>query len=133
MTYALDSNTIIHLLNHNEAVLARRQEAVAAGARFIIPPVVDYEIQRGLLYRSAPKKEQLYKALISYYGVGEMTAAAWARAASIYAELRRKSLTIGDGDIFIAAFCMLDNCTLVTNNTKHFENINGLKTVDWVM
>ncbi len=132
MIYALDSNTIIHLLNYNPVVIAKKEEAVAAGARFIIPPVVDYEIKRGLWYKPAPKKEAIYNALISHYGSGEMTPAAWAQAAQIYVSLRRKSLTVGDGDIFIAAFCVTNNYTLVTNNTKHFENVGGLRIIDWV-
>jgi predicted nucleic acid-binding protein len=132
MIYALDSNTIIHLLNYNPTVIAKKEEAVAAGARFIIPPVVDYEIKRGLWYKPAPKKEAIYGSLINHYGTGEMTSAVWARAANIYVSLRRKSLTVGDGDIFIAAFCAANDYTLVTNNTKHFESIDDLRIIDWV-
>ena len=36
-----------------------------------------------------------------------------------------------DGDIFIAAQCIVNDYTLVTDNTGDFERINGLKTVNW--
>ena len=131
MIYALDTNTIIHLLNYDKLVTAKKDEAVSAGARFIIPPVVDYEIQRGLLYKSSPKKEQIYLTFRNYYGVGEMTAEMWVHAARIYVKLRCNGFTVGDGDIFIAAFCLANGYILVTRNTKDFENIKGLQFVNW--
>ena len=131
MIYALDTNTIIHLLNCDQQVTAKRDEAVSAGARFIIPPVVDYEIQRGLLYKPSPKKEQIYLAFRNYYGVGMMIAEMWVHAAHIYVNLRRNSFTVGDGDIFIAAFCLANGYILVTRNTRDFENIEGLQFVNW--
>ena len=132
MTYALDTNTIIHLLNHDIAVTAKRDKAVFAGAKFIIPPIVDYEIQRGLLYKPSPKKERMYFAFRKHYGVGEMTPDMWVRAAHIYVELRKNSFTVGDDDIFIAAFCLTCGYVLVTRNTKDFENISGLQYTNWM-
>ena len=131
MTYALDSSIVIHLLNRNESVCAKKDEAVAAGERFIIPPVVDYEIRRGFFYKSYPKKEAVYLTLAGHYGIGEMTAGAWNRSASLYAKLRRKNFTIGDADIFIASFCIVNSFVLVTDNTKHFESIDSLQLVNW--
>ena len=132
MIYALDTNMIIHLLNHDGAVVSKRNEAVLAGARFIIPPIVDYEIKRGLLYKPAPKKEKMYFVFRKHYGVGNMTSEMWTRAAHIYVELRRNSLTVGDDDIFIAAFCIISGYTLVTRNTRDFEDIKGLRLVNWI-
>ena len=55
----------------------------------------------------------------------------WARAEPVYADLYRKGLTVGEMDILIAAFCLENNFTLVTNNVRHFEVIGGLKIEDW--
>ena len=38
---------------------------------------------------------------------------------------------VGDADILIAAFCLENDYTLVTNNTKDFVNIKGLLINDW--
>lgn len=132
MIYALDSNTIIYLLNNDKSVIAKRDKAVENKARFTIPPIVDYEIRRGLFYKPSPKKEPMYFSLVNNYGIGEMSSNSWFRAASIYAELRRMSITVGDADILIAAFCIENNYTLVTNNTKHFKDIDGLLIENWV-
>ena len=132
MTYALDTSTIIFMLNKDEKVIESRDRAVLAGSRFIIPPIVDYEIQRGLLYKPSPNKEKIYFALRKYYRVGLVEAEMWVKSAHIYVELRKKGFTVGDDDIFIAAFCLLNGYTLVTRNIKDFENIAGMKHVNWI-
>jgi len=132
MTYALDTNTLIYLLNCDEGVAEKRDKAVIAGGRFTIPPIVDYEIQRGLLYKPSPRKEKIYFSLRKYYGVGSMTPEMWTKSAHIYVDLRKNGFTVGDDDIFIAAFCLLNGHTLVTRNTKDFENITGLQQVNWI-
>jgi len=132
MTYALDTNTLIFLMNGNENVIEKRDNTILGGGRFIIPPVVDYEIQRGLLYNPSPRKEKNYFSLRQHYGVGITTPEMWVKSAHIYVELRKKGFTVGDDDIFIAAFCLLNGYTLVTRNTKDFENIAGLQQVNWI-
>jgi hypothetical protein len=41
----------------------------------------------------------------------------------------RKNHTIKLPDAVIAATCLVNNCDLITNNTKDFDTINGLNTV----
>ena len=132
MTYALDTNIIIFLINKDEKVVKRRNEIIVAGGKFIIPPIVDYEIQRGLLYNPSPKKESIYFTLRKHCGVGIIESEMWVKAAHIYVELRKKGFSVGDDDIFIASFCLLNGYTLVTRNTKDFENIEGMKYVNWI-
>ena len=131
MQYALDANVIIHLLHGTESVRQARGRAIKQGVKLIIPPFVNYEILRGFLYQSAPKREAVYTKMRDNYAVGEMTTATWEKAAAIYATTRRTGYTIGDADILIAAYCIVNDCILVTGNTKDFENMDGLKIVDW--
>lgn len=44
---------------------------------------------------------------------------------------RKTGFVIADLDLQIASICMANNLVLVTNNTKHFRNITGLKLEDW--
>ena len=132
MTYAFDSNTIIHLMRGTTSVREHRDDAHGRGERFIIPPFVNYEILRGFLCVSAPSKESAYKQLCAFCPIGEMTVDAWVRAAEIYAELYTKRFTVKDADIIIAAFCIVNEHTLVTDNTKDFKHIDGLQLVNWV-
>ena len=131
MTYALDTNIIIHLLQNSPPVTISRDAALKQGELLVIPPYVHYEIRRGLLYVSAPVKEKLYHRLCSLCPVGDMTADAWETAAALYADLRRKHYTVGDADILIAAFCIVNDFILVTDNTKDFEHIDRLQMTNW--
>ena len=132
MTYALDTCIIICHLNNDEILKRKMEEVIFAGNKFIIPPVVDYEIQRGLLYKSSLKKKNVYNVFRKHYGVGDMNINMWVHAAHIYVNLRQKGFSAGDDDIYIAAFCVINGYTLITRNTKDFINIDGLNIEDWV-
>ena len=64
--------------------------------------------------------------------IGEMQRDTWVFAASLYSDLRHKGFTVGDADLLIAAFCLVEEHTLVTNNTKDFKKFQELQIVDWV-
>ena len=60
-----------------------------------------------------------------------MDISSWEYAEKVYVDLYKKRLTIGELDILIAAFCADNDITLITNNTKHFKNIDDLIIEDW--
>jgi tRNA(fMet)-specific endonuclease VapC len=49
----------------------------------------------------------------------------------IRASLERTGSVIGSLDMLIAAHAKCENLTLVTNNTRKFERIDGLRLEDW--
>jgi tRNA(fMet)-specific endonuclease VapC len=132
MTYALDANVLICLTRLSPPVCAKRDAAVDRGDKLVIPRVAHCEVLRGFLCSRAPAKEKVYRTICSVLRIGNITAKIWERAAQVYAELYRKRLTVGDADILIAAFCLVNGYTLVTGNTKDFENIGGLLLENWV-
>ena len=132
MEYAFDTNTVIHLMRGTQSVSDNRAKAQKDGARFIIPQFVNYEIRRGLIIKPVLSHEKAYSVICANCDIENMTDDMWERGAKIYAELYSKHFTVSDSDILIAAFCMENNYTLVTNNTKDFENIDGLQMVNWV-
>jgi tRNA(fMet)-specific endonuclease VapC len=56
-------------------------------------------------------------------------------AAKIYGKIRsdleRKGTPIGSMDLLIAAHALSLGLTLITNNTREFKRIRGLKVIDW--
>ena len=133
MTYALDTNIIIRYLRDNELVKQNIREAILEKQELIIPRAVDYEMCRGFRCTPAPKKSKNYNdfAYNGYCDVVEVCPRTWQKAEEVYAELYSKGFTVGEIDILIAAFCLINDYTLVTNNTKDFENISSLRLVDW--
>ncbi len=53
------------------------------------------------------------------------------RAATQYADLRRRHRRISSPDLKIAAVALVHNEILITQNTRDFESIAGLKLKDW--
>ena len=56
---------------------------------------------------------------------------------AVYAAIRKKleedGNLIGPNDMIIASIVLANNGTLITNNTKEFNKINGLKIEDWTV
>ncbi|MCL1863604.1 MAG: PIN domain-containing protein [Defluviitaleaceae bacterium] len=133
MVYVFDTNTIIHYLRDNPTVIANLEVAVDNYDFMVIPFVVDYEIRCGYEVKPAPNKEAHYDILskrTDFCTVASMGDGFWAIAAKVYAEIYKKHLTIGENDIQIAAFCLHNGYTLVTNDAD-YQNITGLQLVDW--
>ena len=131
MVYVLDTNIVIHYLRKEPNVRKNFRNAVMDNHDIIIPQVVDYEMERGFRIAFAPRKETNYKILVQNCKVAEMDVQSWKYAAHVYEDLHRKSFTVGEIDILIAAFCLTNDYTLVTNNTKDFKHIRKLKLEDW--
>lgn len=131
--YALDTNIVSFMLKGDFKVLTAYQKAVETGLEIIIPVVVYYEIRRGLLAVNATAQMNAFGKLCDTFIVEEMSVASWEKAAQIWFTLRKQGTPIGkdDGDIFIAAHCLVNDYTLITDNKSDFERIDGLKIVNW--
>jgi len=131
MTYALDTNILTYILKKDADVIRRANEATSGGGALILPPIVDYEVQRGLLAKRMAIQLEKYLIFRQTLPVGLFNEEVWVRAAHVYAALRQQGKLIDEADILIASFCLVNGYTLVTNNTRHFEHIDRLKMVNW--
>jgi tRNA(fMet)-specific endonuclease VapC len=129
--YALDTNTISYLLKENPTVSARFDAESENGSSLIIPLMAYYEVKRGLLAINSSKKIRLLERFCDILGVGDMSFDVINKAAHIYDDLRRIGRLADDADILIAAFCIVNDCILVTNNIRHFEPVNDLRFENW--
>jgi predicted nucleic acid-binding protein len=103
-----------------------------AGNQVVIPPIVYYEVRRGLLASNAIKKADAFESLFVGLNIDAIDRETLEMAAAEYARLRKAGLTIGDADLFIAEFCIKNDFALVTDNTKHFSAIKGLRYTNWI-
>jgi tRNA(fMet)-specific endonuclease VapC len=53
------------------------------------------------------------------------------RYGDIRSDLAQKGMIIGPNDLMIAAIASVHNAVLVTNNTREFKRVSGLKVEDW--
>jgi predicted nucleic acid-binding protein len=129
--YALDTNIISYYLKGNIKLINRINDEVKDG-NIIIPPIVYFEIKKWLLKNQSKTKLAAFEILLAKYGVDTISKETLDISLSIYLNLQSKRLTVDDADIFIAGYCIKNDYILVTNNTKHFENIENLKIQNWV-
>ena len=131
--YALDSNIISFYLRGNTAVIENIEKAISEDHSIVIPPVVYYEVKRGLILIDAKKQLAKLENLCNLFPVGELGDYLLEKAINIYVQERKAKRNTEDADIFIAAFCIHNDYILVTNNMKHFQNIIGLQSVNWAV
>jgi tRNA(fMet)-specific endonuclease VapC len=130
-TFILDSNIISFYLKGNEAVSQNMEQAVIDDHAIIIAPIAYYEVKRGLRLIGATKQLEKLHFLCELFPVGAFDNELLETSVDIYVEERKAKRNTEDADILTAAFCRLHDYILVTDNTKHFQNIEGLRSVNW--
>jgi len=131
--YALDSNILSFYLRGNTIVAENMEKAMNDGDVIVIPPFVYYEVKRGLALIQATKQLKKFDALCELFPVGELGDYLLEKAIDIYVQERKAGRNTEDADIFIASFCVHNNYILVTDNLRHFENIAGLRLINWAV
>jgi predicted nucleic acid-binding protein len=131
INYALDTNIVSYILRKDAVITGRLIIEKQQGNLVEIPPIVYYEIKRGLIYSNATAKLKAFEKMYSVTKLGIIDNEILDIAISVYTNLQKKGKLIEDADILIAAHCIKHNLTLVTNNIKHFEDIENLQTVNW--
>ena len=129
--YALDSNIISFYLRGNAIVIANVEKAINDGNSIVIPPLVYYQVKRGLMLIDAAKKMKEFEAFCELFPVGELNNYLLEESIKIYVQERKLGRNTEDADIFIATFCTYNNYIIVTDNVKDFKNINNLHTINW--
>jgi len=130
--YAPDTNIISYYLRGNQTIISRLADETDKGNGIVISPMVFYETRRWLLTVNASRKLALFETMCSLSGIGSIDREILETASTLFSDLQKKGITVGDNDILIAAYCIHHDFTLVTNNEKHFKDIPNLKIVNWL-
>jgi tRNA(fMet)-specific endonuclease VapC len=134
MTYLLDTNVCIALINGKPpAVRKRFQRVVQKGARVSVSTIVAFELWYGVA-KSSQKEgntnrlETFLSGPLSLLPFDEEDAKA---AGKVRAEIEAAGRPIGAYDLLIAGQALRHKMTLVTANTKEFQRVPGLAFEDW--
>jgi predicted nucleic acid-binding protein len=130
--YALDTNIVSYLLKGNAKITVKMAKEKNDGNTFVIPPIVYYEINNWLLKNNSKRKAAIFKKICSVNGIGPISKEVLDIASSIYDNLRKNGVVIETADLLIAAWCIKNNCTLISNNKKHFNRIDLLTVENWL-
>ena len=130
MAYLIDTDIIIFALRGDKTVLAKFEEN--KNIPISISMITYAELVFGAK-RSGNEQKNMLKVnrIREIYPVEELNIGIMEVFADIKTKMYAQAIRIEDMDLFIAATALYNDLTLVTNNTKHFENIPGLKLENW--
>jgi len=128
----LDTNIISYYFNANESIKERILETIDNNENICTTVINVYEIFKGFRWKNSKNKENQFKDFLENVIVFTIDEDVINIASDIYSNLRKNGKTIGDADILIAAIVIKNNGKLITNNVKHYEDIDELKLENWV-
>jgi len=89
------------------------------------------ELRYGAARRKSAKLHQLIDTFTENIAVMPFDESCAARFGSLASELAAHGTPIGQFDALIAAHALTLEVILITNNTKHFGRVTGLKIANW--
>lgn len=132
--YLLDTNIVSYFIRGANSTLVDQVAQALETQSATISVITRAELRFGQAGLPVADKRKRAIDLV----LGQLTALPWTSAAAdIYGHLKdrlkRQGTPIGDMDTLIAAHALAEKLILVTHNTRHFENVPGLKLEDWMV
>lgn len=126
----LDTNIVIAYFNGDQEIAEKiksHQPNVAVSALVIAELLYGARASA----RSKQNLERVHSLLqaVEVVDFDQQSADVYSR---IRLELKEKGRPTGEMDMLIAAIAIANKATLVTHNTKHFENMGELQLEDWL-
>jgi tRNA(fMet)-specific endonuclease VapC len=134
VTYLLDTNACIALINGRPETVRRRFERVStAGEVVATSSVVLFELWYGVAKSQRPKMnaERVATFLAGPLEILDFSAEDAEHSGRIRAALELAGKTIGAYDLLIAGQALRNKATLVTANSSEFARVRGLRLQDW--
>jgi tRNA(fMet)-specific endonuclease VapC len=131
MTYLLDTNICIYVINEQPAHVLQRLIQVGRES-LVISTVTVAELAFGVEKSQRSGSRAKLENFLSKFPILDWNQdAAW-----VYGRVRKSLETngqrIGERDLLLASQALAIGATMVTNNTREFERVDGLKLENWV-
>lgn len=131
-SYLLDTNICIYLIKKRPPEVFERFQQIQM-KQLHIPTIVLFELHDGIEKNNSQRRNlAALEQFTAPLRVVDFTIEAAKKAAKIRNNLEKMGKPIGAYDVQIAAIALALNMTLLTNNTREFERIEGLKIENWV-
>ncbi|MFZ0946115.1 MAG: type II toxin-antitoxin system VapC family toxin [Syntrophobacteraceae bacterium] len=128
ISYLVDTDWIIHYLSGVESIVEKLQALQKEGLAVSIISLAElYEgVYSSKDSQAAQKGIDDFLKNVSVVDINEEICQIFGRERS---RLRKQGNLIGDFDLLIAATSLNYELTLLTNNLKHFERVEGLRLI----
>ena len=126
--YLIDTDWIIDHFNRVEGTTQKLKELRPAGIAMSVISLA--ELYEGVIYSRDPSRSQqaldTFLQEIPVLGVDEEICKDFGRERG---RLRQQRKTVSDFDLLIASTCLCYDLTLLSNNRRHYEMIEGLQVL----
>lgn len=131
LSHLLDTNTVIYVIR--KTPVAVRDQFIAHTGQLAISSITYAELAYGV---QKSQQRVMNRAALEHFCVRIELLPYSAEAAEQYglirSDLEARGQVIGPNDLHIAAHAKAENLTLVTNNLKEFERVDGLRLENWI-
>jgi tRNA(fMet)-specific endonuclease VapC len=127
----VDTDILSFYFKGDEKVIARFGEYLKEFEQINLSIITYYEIIAGLKFKKAERQIRDLEVFVNNNLVINLSKESAELSGDIYADLRQRGITIGTSDLLIAGTALEKELTIVTNNEKHYEPIQGLKIENW--
>ena len=127
----LDTNICIHIINARPAAVLERFRQYRMG-EIGVSSVVAAELTYGVVKSGSSRNRQALEMFLAPLIILPFDEAVIWAYGELRAELERRGTPIGSLDTTIAAHAIRQQAPLVTNNTREFARVPGLRLENWV-
>lgn len=129
--FLLDTNILSDLIRQPDGAVASKiaevgEEAIATSI------IVAGELLYGAQRRGSQRLTSKVEELLTLVPVLPLKDDVDIRYGRLRADLERRGTPIGANDMLIAAHALAIGATLVTDNVREFERVDGLDIVNWL-
>nr|WP_122951260.1 type II toxin-antitoxin system VapC family toxin [Bathymodiolus thermophilus thioautotrophic gill symbiont] len=133
MIYMLDTNIISYLIKSHDEMLVRKFEVVSQYDLVVISSISVAELRYGVKKKQSKNLETVVNNFLHPLEQKDFDESSAIIYGDIRVDLEKRGRVIGALDMLIAAHAKSLGATIVTNNTKEFDRVVGLKVENWVV
>jgi len=130
-TVLLDTDILSLFLRNRPNVITAARDYLQSHSGFTFSIITQFEILRGLKVKEAKAQIEKFHLICMESTQLGLSDPIIDLAAEIYAKLYRQGQLISDADILIAATALEHGLAVITNNTAHFDRVDGLEVLNW--
>jgi len=132
MLYMLDTNMCSYIIRNNPRGIYEKLKEIELEDAVALSSIVVSELFYGARKKDSAKLQKVVSEFVEHFMIYDYDKISASYYADIRAKLEKTGQIIGAHDLLIAAHALSKDATLVTNNTKEFERVEGLILENWV-
>ena len=129
--YMLDTNMCIYVIKNRPAHVLKKFNK--HHGNMCVSAITASELYYGAAKSGVPRHFEDVESFLAHIEVLPVTCLDGEVAGRIRADLAKKGTPIGPYDTLIAGHALANDLTLVTNNTREFERVDGLVLENWIL